>query len=356
MYRNPFAIAAALLLLAGCSKDQPTSHTISTPSRIFYTTVYGSVTDPANTIESIAADGSDKKLVLHGVLLAQPRGGMMLWSSNVDPTIYYGRQGEGMYVIHPGLSPATGYYPLELTLDGQRIIAIHHGNGVDSLMIGNANPVSANWTYLGVIKFPDNTLALSPDGRQLAYYYQDEKLHSDHGSIYVVGLDGANSHTVVSDIEMEIPPRIDWSPDGSRLLFATTSSAFPTTGGDLYTVNTDGSDLRNLTNDPLDQVCGAWSPDGTKIAFTQGGSTYDLVTMNADGSGRHVLVGGTRAAEFFPLWSPDGNAILFTEGVKQDTPLGSEVEWGGGVVRVVSVANGAVSTIATGNSSGYWAR
>ena len=78
-------------------------------------------------------------------------------------------------------------------------------------------------------------------------------------------------------------------------------------------MNTDGSGKRMLIDgqtatdeDP------AWSPDGTRIAFTRNGA--DIWAMNADGSGPANLTNtpNTSDDEVEPAWSPDGRKIAFT--------------------------------------------
>src|SRR5215208_3831615 len=53
---------------------------------------------------------------------------------------------------------------------------------------------------------------------------------------------------------------------------------------DIYTMNADGSGVTRLTNDPARDIQPAWSPDGTKIAFVsiRDGNT-EVYVMNADG-------------------------------------------------------------------------
>ena len=56
----------------------------------------------------------------------------------------------------------------------------------------------------------------------------------------------------------------------------------------------------------------AWSPDGTKIAFTSNrDGNYEIYTMNADGTGQTSLTNNA-AYDFDPAWSPDGTKIAFT--------------------------------------------
>jgi Tol biopolymer transport system component len=79
-----------------------------------------------------------------------------------------------------------------------------------------------------------------------------------------------------------------WSPDGTKIAFASEPNRRDT---EIFVMNADGSGQTNLTNNPAQDGSPDWSPDGTKIAFTsnrRSGVTYDIVVMNADGSGRAI--------------------------------------------------------------------
>ncbi len=93
----------------------------------------------------------------------------------------------------------------------------------------------------------------------------------------------------------------------------------PGTSGsaDIFLVNTDGTNVVNLTDRAGDDTRPAWSPDGTRLAYTclrqpdgSIGPPQRICLRNADGTGFTVL-SVTLADDFFPAWSHDGSQIVF---------------------------------------------
>src|SRR5215212_1117799 len=79
---------------------------------------------------------------------------------------------------------------------------------------------------------------------------------------------------------------------------------------DIYTMNPDGSGVTQLTT-AGSEFAPAWSPDGSKIAFQshRDGNT-EIYAMNANGSGQTNLT-NSPGHQGYPDWSPDGSKIAF---------------------------------------------
>lgn len=114
---------------------------------------------------------------------------------------------------------------------------------------------------------------------------------------------------------------------------------------EIYSMNPDGSNQVRLTNNPGVDTYPTWSPDGRTIAFIRQSATgeYSLSVMNSDGSRQRDVTRIPYQATPYPWrekanlsWSPDGRKIVFA---------------GGSGLAVVTVDNGAVSTIL--ESSGF---
>src|SRR5882762_3042390 len=103
---------------------------------------------------------------------------------------------------------------------------------------------------------------------------------------------------------------------------ATTRAAHPGLPGpsrvagfsyDIYSMNADGSGRTALTTDPADDFTPTWSPDGSHVAFASNRTgDYEIFVMNADGSGVTNLTNAPSANDYSPSWSPDGTKIAFT--------------------------------------------
>ena len=135
--------------------------------------------------------------------------------------------------------------------------------------------------------------------QMIAYDYCQADYWLDYAiscGIYLIAVDGSKGAFVSDGIEPA------WSPDGSRIAFTTYATA-----GGLSVVNLSDWTLVNLTSGDSP----AWSPDGMKIAFrgNQAG-TAELYVMNADGSGVTQI---THNVGFVgrPAWSSDGGRIAF---------------------------------------------
>lgn len=128
-------------------------------------------------------------------------------------------------------------------------------------------------------------IAWSHDGNRLAYVFDCASTSQDcQGGLALVTLDGSPETRITLPASVRNLHGVSWSPDGSRLAFGCSAfSGFHK----ICTVGLDGSNFVRLAPDGA--MDPAWSPDGTRILFTQWDGEYTPYVMNADGSGRTRL-------------------------------------------------------------------
>jgi TolB protein len=185
--------------------------------------------------------------------------------------------------------------------------------------------------------------AVSPDGTLIAFSSSRE----GHYSIYLVGVDGLGLRRLTYGYADDGEPA--WSPDGSKIAFVRGADG--TTEG--Y-ANVSACAAEIYVTDVPDIVSGsatvggevsltrgqggtdpAWSPDGTRIAFTSyREGNYELYTMGPDGEAV-IRLTNTNSDEGEPAWSPDGSSLAYVANlVRVEEGCGwmsTPVAHGGGV-------------------------
>jgi len=163
------------------------------------------------------------------------------------------------------------------------------------------------------LRFINSAGSFSPDGR----YFAIAAKHKDRDDLVILD--------VKKDEEVRrIPIPLNglttpsWSPNGKQLVFTGYDGGL----SDLFIVNADGSDLRRLTNDKYADLEPAWSPDGKTIAFTtdRGGAT-DFSTLkfgnmriglyHLDDGRIELLKHMDQGKNVNPAWAPDGRSLAF---------------------------------------------
>lgn len=81
----------------------------------------------------------------------------------------------------------------------------------------------------------------------------------------------------------------------------------------LWRSRSDGSEKLQLTFPPIQVKGPRWSPDGTRLAFTdvEPGKVWKIKVISANGGAPEEALPEDPSAEIDPSWSPDGSSIVF---------------------------------------------
>ena len=147
-------------------------------------------------------------------------------------------------------------------------------------------------------------------GGEVLYYCLDQP--TVNGGIYLLDVATGRVRALTSDLAYNLDGA--WSPDGSTIAFQSSREG----RDDIFTMNLAGGDVHRLTDGRGFNEYPSWSPDGRWILFnstrdgvgdSRGTGYYrDLYLMRPDGTDVH-RVANHEASYAFAAWSPDGRAI-----------------------------------------------
>ncbi len=143
---------------------------------------------------------------------------------------------------------------------------------------------------IGTSSNPNLTRTLASE-RNPTWSVMGKIAYERDNQIWVMNDDGSNQMQFPG-ITLPSPISPAWSPDGSKLAF--------TGGGDIYLINADGSNQQRVTNSAAAENNPSWSPDGLRLVFSKGST--GIFVMNADGTNEMQL---TSSNDIEPVWSYD---------------------------------------------------
>jgi Tol biopolymer transport system component/C-terminal processing protease CtpA/Prc len=252
---------------------------------------------------TIAADG---RLIAFerqfGIWTLDPSTG----ASHVVPVHLRGTA-EGQASTHETFT--RGFGELALSPDGRKVAFIVHGEvfAADSDQGGRA----ARVTDTPAMEYG---LTWAPDSRRIAYV--SERNAGEHLFLYDFA---SRKETALTDGSAEDTQPV-FSPDGKSLAFLRDAKT-------LELMDLGTRQVRNLVTAAIDlhpplaaERPFAWSPDGRWIAYLASGSrlySNAYVVSVADGKGGPVsFLANTNGDDI--SWTPDGKALLFTTGQRTE--------------------------------------
>jgi tol-pal system beta propeller repeat protein TolB len=140
----------------------------------------------------------------------------------------------------------------------------------------------------------------SPDGSEIALTLKKD----GNPEIYVMDRQGKAVRRLTNDRGIDVSP--SWSPDGQKIAFVSNRAGTP----QIYTMDRYGGNVQRITFEGQYNSEPDWSPRGDKLAYSSQMGSFQICTINPDGTGNIQLT--WEGSNESPKWSSDGLHIVFT--------------------------------------------
>ena len=207
--------------------------------------------------------------------------------------------------------------PVATALGGgtSQIVFSSTRSGIPQLYLVNAD--STDLTQLTIMEKGACQPSWSPDGSQLVFISPClgradffETIYNE-SSLYIINADGSGLKQLTPAPGSDFEPA--WSPDGTRIAFTSVRGGFR----QIYSLDVESLEVTLLTNttSAIESSQPAWSPDGTKIAYmAKRVGAYQVWSMNENGQEAVQLAhSGQELWDYLPTWSSDGRTVFFNQ-------------------------------------------
>ncbi len=155
--------------------------------------------------------------------------------------------------------------------------------------------------------------AWSPDGRKLAFISPcfEKKVDYPRAQIYILDMEGDGTPQLApidSDPAGDYHPA--WSPDGTKLAFTSLRDS---QNANIFIYDFKTKKTINYSAEKKTERHPAWSPDSKWIAYVRGNANTEIWLVSADLKTRERLTVESNAINAWPAWSADSKVVYFTK-------------------------------------------
>jgi Tol biopolymer transport system component len=151
-------------------------------------------------------------------------------------------------------------------------------------------------------------VSFSPDGSKIGIVLSVEAGGGGY-EFWTIPFPSGKPRLAISSSAHAVVSGMSWMPDSRHVIFGAVLPS--NSGSHLYSADTGKGAILPATSGTGEESDPSVSPDGNGIAFTSGGTDFDLIESPLDGGPLRTLLATSRD-ERTPSWSPSGSQYAYT--------------------------------------------